>query len=93
MPSRAQAIVRCKTCGVKWGNVDRALACEEMFDVEHALIAAQIDRMIRHFEIGHELELSERAPRSFAEVITEAARRVAAARGRGLPPVEESHDD
>jgi hypothetical protein len=55
-----------------------------MFDeaaaIEHTLIAAQIDRMIRHFEIGHELELGERAPASFIEVIAEAARRVAAAR-------------
>jgi hypothetical protein len=92
MPTRANAIVVC-SCGVKFGRVDRAAACEDMAAVEHALIAAEVPRMVRHFELQHTLSLGPNAPREFLGVVAEAARRVAAARERGLPPVEDQHDD
>lgn len=84
MPTRANAIVVC-SCGVKFGRVDRAAACEDMAAVEEALIAAEVPRMVRHWELGHRISLGENAPREFASVVAEAARRVAAARERGLP--------
>lgn len=80
---RADAIVVC-SCGKRWGRVSRAAACEEMEAVEHALIAAEVPMLIRHFELGHELKLGENAPRSFLAVVAEVARRVAVARDRGL---------
>lgn len=79
MPTRANAIVVCN-CGVKFGRVDRAAACEDMAAVEEALIAAEVPRMVRHHELGHRLSLGENAPREFLAVIAEAARRVKAKR-------------
>lgn len=86
---RAASIVLC-SCGKRWGNYARAALHEDLAAVEQALIAGYIDVMVRHWTLGHRLSLGENAPREFLAVIAEAARRVAAARDRGLPPVEPS---
>jgi hypothetical protein len=83
MPTRSDCIVRCATCGVRWGSVKRAAAFEEAADVERGILAAETPRMIRHWTLGHRLELGPNAPREFLAVIAEAARRVAAQRGGG----------
>ena len=76
MPTRAQAIVVCKTCGTKWGNVERAAAFEEAADVERGILATSVPRMVRHFQIGHELALGENAPREYLAVIVAVAQRM-----------------
>jgi hypothetical protein len=82
VPRRDQAVVIC-SCGWKVGNMDRARACEEMEAVEYALVAASVERLVRHHELGHRFTLGPNAPRSFLAVIAEAARRVAEQRGGG----------
>lgn len=80
MPARSDCIVICATCGTKWGSIKRAAAFEEAADVERGILASSVPRLIRHWELGHRLELGENAPREFLGVIAEAARRVAAKR-------------
>lgn len=87
MPTRANAIVVC-SCGFKVGNMNRIGMDEEALAVEEGILAAYVPRLVRHWTLGHRLSLGENAPREFLGVIAEAARRVAAARDRGLPPVE-----
>lgn len=89
MPSRFNCIIRC-SCGEGWGHLGRAVSTdEEIADAESKALAAQVPRMVRHWKLSHVLSLGELAPSLFLAVIAEAARRVAAARGRGLPPVTE----
>lgn len=71
-PALANAVAVC-SCGQKFGNVSRAAVCEEMAAVEHALIAAEVPRMLRHFQLGHEIKLGENAPREFLATIARAA--------------------
>jgi hypothetical protein len=55
MPRRDDAIVTC-SCGLKVGSLSRAASCEEMEDLEHALVASKVPVLVeRHWKAGHEL--------------------------------------
>jgi hypothetical protein len=73
---RAVSIVLC-SCGWRIGNSARAALHEDLMAVEHALIAAELPRLVRHWQLGHRLTLGENAPREFLATIARAAQAAA----------------
>jgi hypothetical protein len=87
MPTRAQTIVIC-SCGVKWGNLERAALFDEAADVERVLVASYVPRMVRHWQLGHTLGLGENAPWEYLGVVASVAERMRAERDASAPPPE-----
>jgi hypothetical protein len=88
-PSRAEAIVVC-SCGWRAGNATRGALDEAIEEVERTMLATQVPRMVRHWELDHTLTLQDRR---YAGVVAMAAERLKERRERGIEPEPEDTGD